>query len=51
MIGNVIQAKFLRVSDFPAGAALSFILMAAILLAVLVYARIVGTEQLYGAKA
>jgi spermidine/putrescine transport system permease protein len=51
MIGNVIQGKFLKVSDYPAGAALSFILMAAILLAVLVYARIVGTEQLYGAKA
>jgi spermidine/putrescine transport system permease protein len=51
MIGNVIQGKFLKVSDYPSGAALSFILMAAILLAVLVYARIVGTEQLYGAKA
>jgi spermidine/putrescine transport system permease protein len=51
MIGNVIQAKFLRVSDYPAGAALSFILMGAILIAVFVYARIVGTEQLYGAKA
>ena len=51
MIGNVIEAKFLKVSDYPAGAALSFILMAAILLAVLVYARIVGTEQLYGSKA
>jgi spermidine/putrescine transport system permease protein len=50
MIGNVIQAKFLKVADYPAGAALSFVLMAAILLAVLAYARVVGTEQLYGAK-
>ena len=37
--------------DYPAGAALSFTLMAAILVAVLVYARIAGAEQLYGAKA
>jgi spermidine/putrescine transport system permease protein len=51
MIGNVIQAKFLKSSDYPAGAALSFTLMAAILIAVLVYARLAGTEQLYGAKA
>lgn len=51
MVGNVIQAKFLRVGDYPAGSALSFILMAAILTAVLIYARIVGTEQLYGARA
>ena len=51
MIGNVIQARFLKVGDYPMGAALSFILMAAILVAVLVYARIAGTEELYGAKA
>ena len=50
MIGNVIQAKFLKTIDYPAGAALSFTLMAAILIAVLFYARIAGTEQLYGAK-
>jgi len=51
MIGNVIQAKFLKAADYPAGAALSFLLMAAILAAVLIYARLAGTEQLYGAKA
>ncbi len=51
MIGNVIQAKFLKAIDYPAGAALSFLLMAAILAAVLIYARLAGTEQLYGAKA
>jgi spermidine/putrescine transport system permease protein len=51
MIGNIIEAKFLKATDYPAGAALSFTLMAAILIAVLVYARIAGTEQLYGAKA
>jgi spermidine/putrescine transport system permease protein len=48
MIGNVIQSRFLRVNDYPTGSALSFILMAAILIAVFVYARFVGTEQLTG---
>ncbi|MFN8621562.1 MAG: ABC transporter permease [Chloroflexota bacterium] len=51
MIGNVIQSKFLKVGDYPTGAALSFILMFAILAAVLVYARAAGTEELYGARA
>ena len=48
MIGNVIQAKFLTSLDYPAAASLSFILMAMILVALLVYARIVGTEKLTG---
>ena len=51
MIGNVIQARFLKVGDYPMGSALSFILMFAILVAVLIYARIAGTEELYGTKA
>lgn len=48
MIGNVIQSRFLSVGDYPTGSALSFILMAAILVGVLIYARIVGTEELLG---
>jgi spermidine/putrescine transport system permease protein len=48
MIGNVIQSKFLETIDYPAAAALSFILMALILAALLVYARAVGTERLTG---
>jgi spermidine/putrescine transport system permease protein len=48
MVGNVIQAKFLESLDYPTAAALSFVLMAAILVAVLVYARIVGAEKLTG---
>jgi spermidine/putrescine transport system permease protein len=48
MVGNVIQSKFLDVLDYPAAAALSFILMALILAALLVYARVVGTERLTG---
>jgi spermidine/putrescine transport system permease protein len=48
MIGNVIQSKFLELIDYPAAAALSFTLMAAILLGVAVYARALGTERLTG---
>jgi spermidine/putrescine transport system permease protein len=48
MIGNVIQSKFLELTDYPAAAAMSFILMGAIIVAVAAYARAVGTEQLSG---
>ena len=48
MIGNVIQAKYLESLDYPTASALSFILMGAILVALLVYARVVGTEKLTG---
>jgi spermidine/putrescine transport system permease protein len=48
MIGNVIQAKYLEALDYPSAAALSFILMGTILVILLVYARIVGTEKLTG---
>jgi spermidine/putrescine transport system permease protein len=48
MIGNVIQSKFLELTDYPAAAAMSFVLMATIVVMVLVYARVVGTEKLTG---
>jgi spermidine/putrescine transport system permease protein len=48
MIGNVIQSKFLAITDYPAAAALSFVLMAAILVAVAAYAKLLGTERLTG---
>jgi spermidine/putrescine transport system permease protein len=51
MIGNVIQARFLQITDYPMASALSFILMAAIIIGVLVYARILGTEELTGGRA
>lgn len=51
MIGNVIQSRFLAVNDYPTAAALSFILMAGILVAVAVYARLLGTEELMNAGA
>ncbi|WP_405478202.1 ABC transporter permease [Streptomyces sp. NBC_00009] len=46
MVGNVIQTQFLRILDYPTAAALSFILMAAILIMVTVYIRRSGTEDL-----
>jgi spermidine/putrescine transport system permease protein len=48
MIGNVIQSKYLELIDYPAAAALSFVLMAAILIAVALYIRALGTERLTG---
>ena len=45
MIGNVIQNRFLAQNDYPTAAALSFLLMAGILIAILVYARALGTER------
>jgi len=48
MIGNVIQGRFLQSTDYPIASALSFLLMAGILVAVLIYARALGTEDLTG---
>src|SRR6201991_3934649 len=46
MIGNVIQSKFLNILDYPTAAALSFTLMAFILIGILIYARLLGTSNL-----
>jgi len=46
MIGSVIQSQFLIIRDYPTAAALSFVLMLIILVAVLVYTRLLGTEDL-----
>ncbi len=46
MIGNVIQARYLRVTDYPTASALSFILMAAIMIGVFIYIRLLGSEDL-----
>jgi spermidine/putrescine transport system permease protein len=48
MIGNVIQSKFLELTDYPAAASMSFLLMASILVGVALYAKAVGTEKLTG---
>ena len=46
MLGNVIEARFFKIVDYPAAAALSFTLMAAILVLVTLYIRRAGTEEL-----
>jgi spermidine/putrescine transport system permease protein len=45
MIGNIIQSEFLRARDYPEAAALAFVLMAVMLIAAIVYARLLGTER------
>jgi len=51
MIGNVIQSRYLEVADYPTAAALSFLLMAFMLIIVVIWARIAGTEALLGTEA
>ena len=46
LIGNVIQSRFLVNNDYPTAAAISFMLMAGILAAVFIYARVLGTDEL-----
>ncbi len=46
MIGNVIQRLFLDTNAYPEASALSFVLMAAVLVLVAIYARAVGSEKL-----
>ena len=48
MIGNVIQREMLVNNDYPEGAAISFLLIAGILVGVFLYARLLGTEELTG---
>ena len=50
MIGNVIQARYLQVTDYPTASALSFVLMLAIIIGLFFYARLLGTEDLTGAS-
>lgn len=46
MIGNVIQTNFIEFRDYPTASALSFVLMAAIVVLVFTYIRRSGTEDL-----
>jgi len=46
MLGNVIEARFFKIVDYPAAAALSFTLMAAILILITIYTKRTGTEEL-----
>ncbi len=45
MIGNIIQDQFLVRQDYPTAAALSFTLMAVMLIGIFIYARALGTEE------
>jgi spermidine/putrescine transport system permease protein len=45
MIGNIIQDEFLTVQYYPTGAALSFMLMAILLIGMFSYARVPGTDE------
>jgi len=45
MIGNVIQTEFFTNLNYPVASALSFILMAALLIGVFAYARALGTDD------
>ena len=51
MIGNVIQGLYLTQRDYPAAAALSFVLMAVIMVMVFIYIRFAGSEALMGEEA
>jgi spermidine/putrescine transport system permease protein len=45
MIGNIIQTEYFTNLNYPSAAALSFILMAGLLIGVFTYARAIGTEN------
>jgi spermidine/putrescine transport system permease protein len=45
MIGNIIQNLYLVNTDYPQAAALSFTLMAILLLGIFLYAKALGTED------
>lgn len=51
MIGNVIQSLYLSQADYPSAAALSFVLMALIMIAVVIYIKFAGSEALMGEEA
>ena len=46
MIGNSIQNQFLVQNNYPLAAAMSFVLMAVITVATLIYSKFLGTEEL-----
>ena len=48
MIGNRIQSLYLSDRNYPEAAALSFLMMAAVLVVVLIYIRAAGTEAFMG---
>jgi spermidine/putrescine transport system permease protein len=51
MIGNIIQTEYFTNLNYPMAAALSFILMALLLIGVFAYARALGTEDVFEVNA
>jgi ABC-type spermidine/putrescine transport system permease subunit I len=46
MIGNIIQSEFLVTRQYERASALAFILMAFMVVAAIIYARALGTEEI-----
>lgn len=46
MVGNIIQRRFLDALDYPTAAALSFVLVAVVMVLVSAYTRVVGSDRL-----
>lgn len=51
MIGNIIETLYLTNSQYPQASALSSILLAALLLGIFLYARVLGTRDVLDASA
>ncbi|NRQ39920.1 ABC transporter permease [Nonomuraea sp. NN258] len=51
MIGNIIQTEYLTNLNYPSASALSFMLMAVLLVGIFVYAKALGTENVLEAAA
>jgi spermidine/putrescine transport system permease protein len=51
MIGNIIETLFIENQDYPRAAALSWVLLTALLIGVFAYARALGTEDVLDVSA
>ncbi|WP_062439343.1 ABC transporter permease [Herbidospora daliensis] len=51
MIGNIVQTEYLVNNDYPTASAISFTLMAVLLIGIFIYARALGTENVLEAAA
>ncbi|MEP6526485.1 MAG: ABC transporter permease [Nocardioidaceae bacterium] len=51
MIGNIIETLFIENQDYPQAAALSWVLLTALLIGVFAYARALGTEEVLEVSA
>jgi spermidine/putrescine transport system permease protein len=46
MIGNIINSQFLTFRNYPEASALAFIVMLLMLVGAVLYARLLGTEEI-----